>query len=62
MEMLLKSVIADCVNVEIGLAKSDVFSAFANPTIILEMPVTVPVKDGFIFGAFVDKAVVIVDA
>ena len=46
---------ADWVAVEIGLLASEVLSTFPRPTILFEMPLTVPVKVGLLIGAFNPK-------
>ena len=44
---------AVCVAVEIGLLASLVLSTLAKPTIVLVIPLTVPVKIGFAIGAYI---------
>ena len=50
--MLAFKLRAVCAEVEIGLFASDVSSALPKPTILFEMPPTVPVKVGLLMGAF----------
>ena len=50
---------APCPAVETGLFTSEVLSTFANPTIVLLIPETVPVNVGEAKFAFKSKAVVV---
>ena len=43
----------------IGLSKSEVLSTLLNPTIVLSIPDTIPVKIGFSLGAFKSRAVTV---